>query len=255
MKIRSVRPEFFADPMMAGLDPMVRLLYIGLWCYVDDYGRGEWLPKLIEGSIFPLEDIDVHALLEQLVGTDRIVRYTDGDRDYFWIPTFSVYQKPNRQYDSRLPVPEDSHPGSAEELRTQRVGSADDTTNAPPVLGSREREREKGDITYQTGSREEVSDQNGHLPPRMAAEILGLSQSFRLIRKRRQWPEFESVLLDWSDELDAEGYANAVEVFVELVGHGYADTPNLLRRACEKVALMGAVALEEDPDWAREFKL
>lgn len=126
MKIRSVRPEFFTDPMMASLDPMVRLLYVGLWCYVDDEGRGEWLPKQIEGAIFPFEDVDIHALLEQLVRSARIVRYTDGDREFFHIPTFSEYQKPNRKYDSRLPDPSKcSQPTSrsASAVREQRVRS------------------------------------------------------------------------------------------------------------------------------------
>jgi hypothetical protein len=126
MKIRSVRPEFFADPTMAELAPLVRLLYIGLWCFVDDYGRGEWLPKQIDGQIFPLETVDIHALLAQLVSAARIVRYSDGDRDFFHIPTFDEYQKPNRKWDSKLPDPAECTelPGqSALALSEQRVSS------------------------------------------------------------------------------------------------------------------------------------
>lgn len=128
MKIRSIRPEFFADPTMAELSHEARLLYIGLWCYVDDDGRGEWLPKQIDGLIFPMEDVDIHALLEQLVSSARIVRYTDGDRDYFHIPTFTEYQKPNRKYDSKLPDPaecQEVEPESGDALPTQRGRTAD----------------------------------------------------------------------------------------------------------------------------------
>ena len=127
MKIRSVRPEFFADPTMAQLSAEARLLYVGLWCIVDDDGRGEWLPKQIDGQIFPLENLDIHALLEQLVSTARVVRYTDGDRDYFYIPKFSKYQKPNRKYDSKLPDPADCQQLPAkpqDSLFEQRVRSA-----------------------------------------------------------------------------------------------------------------------------------
>lgn len=128
MKIRSIRPEFFADPTMADLDPLARLLYIGLWCYVDDDGRGEWLPKQIDGQIFPLEDVDIHALLEQLVRSERIIRYTDGDREYFYIPTIPSHQKPNRRYDSKLPDPAECTVSTGETgdaARTQRVDVAD----------------------------------------------------------------------------------------------------------------------------------
>jgi hypothetical protein len=128
MKIRSVRPEFFADPTMVELTPEARLLYIGLWCYVDDDGRGEWLPKQIDGQIFPLEGVDIYALLGQLVSTARIVRYSDGDRDFFYIPTFTEYQRPNRKYESKLPDPAECAvlPGETPlPLPTQRVSTAD----------------------------------------------------------------------------------------------------------------------------------
>lgn len=127
MKIRSVRPEFFADPTLADLSHAARILYIGLWCIADDDGRGEWLPKQIDGQIFPLETVNIHALLEQLVSSERVVRYTDGDRDYFYIPTFTKYQKPNRKYDSKLPDPEKCEllpAKSQESLFEQRVRSA-----------------------------------------------------------------------------------------------------------------------------------
>jgi hypothetical protein len=127
MKIRSVRPEFFSDPVMAELEPMARLLYIGMWCIADDEGRGEWLPKQIEGQLFPLEDVEIHALLAQLVRTARVVRYQCGDREFFHIPTFERYQKPNRKYPSRIPPPPEQHKptnGSANAVREQRVGTA-----------------------------------------------------------------------------------------------------------------------------------
>ena len=128
MKIRSVRPEFFADPTMAELSHAARLLYVGLWCIADDDGRGEWLPKQIDGQVFPLESVDIHALLEQLVSSARVVRYTDGNRQYFYIPTFTEYQRPNRKYDSKLPDPADCQvlPSKPQDsLFEQRVRTAD----------------------------------------------------------------------------------------------------------------------------------
>jgi hypothetical protein len=135
VKIRSVRPEFFTDVRMAQLSFGARLLYVGLWSYVDDEGRGEFLPKRIEGEVFPNESVDFAGLWSELERMGRVVVYVVGEQSYFHIPTFSAYQKPNRVYASRLPAqPVDS----ADAVRTQRVDSVD----APPVEGAVEGEGE-----------------------------------------------------------------------------------------------------------------
>ena len=105
MKIRSLRPEFFADGRMAQLSPMARILYMGLWCIADDEGRGRYQPKSIEGEVFPHEDVDIRGLLGELVDMGRIVTYQVGAESYFHIPRFTDHQHPNRKVDSRLPPP------------------------------------------------------------------------------------------------------------------------------------------------------
>lgn len=105
VKIRSLRPEFFADPKMVELTAQARILYMGLWCYVDDEGRGEFLPKRIEGDVFPLEDIDFWDLWAELEAIGRVVRYEAAGHEYFHIPTLMDWQNPNRKYASKLPEP------------------------------------------------------------------------------------------------------------------------------------------------------
>lgn len=134
MKIRSIRPEFFSDVKMAQLSPFARLLYIGLWCSADDEGRGEYLPKKLEGEIFPHDTVDFEALWAELEQLDRVRRYAVGDRVYFYIPRWS--QKPNRVYPSRFPAPPDEQDSdktpppptnganSADAVRAHRVSSA-----------------------------------------------------------------------------------------------------------------------------------
>lgn len=105
MKIRSVRPEFFSDPIVAQMSMGARLLFIGLWCHVDDDGRGEYLPKRIEGDVFPLDDVPFDVLWSELELLGRVVRYVANGAEFFVIPTFTRHQKPNRKYDSKLPAP------------------------------------------------------------------------------------------------------------------------------------------------------
>jgi hypothetical protein len=67
MRIRSIRPEFWSSEDIAALDWEVRLIFIGLWSYVDDNGAGRDNTKLIKADLFPLED-DPHWALMQVSG-------------------------------------------------------------------------------------------------------------------------------------------------------------------------------------------
>lgn len=55
MRIRQVKPEFFADADVSALPYAVRLLYIGLWCCADDAGWIEWRPERIAHDLFGYE--------------------------------------------------------------------------------------------------------------------------------------------------------------------------------------------------------
>ena len=56
MRIRSIRPEFWSSEDVASLDWDTRLIFTGLWCYVDDNGVGRDNEKLITADLFPLEE-------------------------------------------------------------------------------------------------------------------------------------------------------------------------------------------------------
>jgi hypothetical protein len=111
-RIRSIRPETWGDPTFCRLTPLARLLYIALWGYVDDAGRGRWQPKTIEGYAFPTDRLDdygtsIEGLLGELTQFGRVVRYHDeGTGDlFFCIPTFCRHQHPTKPLPSRLPAP------------------------------------------------------------------------------------------------------------------------------------------------------
>ena len=180
MKIRSVRPEFFSDVKMAHLSLGARLLYIGLWGYVDDEGRGEYLPKLIEGAIFPHEAVDFGLWWAELEGIGRVVRYEVEGQGYFHVPTFNDHQKPNRSYASKLPAP--SEP-TAHALRTQ-VGP---TGYAPPVEGEGEGEGAAAygpDVFHMRRAAAEVK--------RRQAEGLRVKNAGGLRRSIARDPEFQA---------------------------------------------------------------
>ena len=106
MKIRSVHPEFFTDQKIAALSPLARLMYIGLWCYANDYGHGRLLLKAIEGQVFPHDIVDVQQLVSELEKRGFIRLYeVEGER-FFEIPAWDDWQQPRYQAKTKIPKPD-----------------------------------------------------------------------------------------------------------------------------------------------------
>jgi hypothetical protein len=57
MRIRSIKPEFWRSADTAALDMFTRLLFIGLWNYVDDKGVGDDDVSLIRSDLFPRDPL------------------------------------------------------------------------------------------------------------------------------------------------------------------------------------------------------
>jgi hypothetical protein len=114
-RIRTVKPLFFQSESIADLSSdFVRLLFIGLWTYVDDAGRGHDNPRVIKGSLFSLrDDVGPGAVdfgMWELHQTGHIQRYTNNGARYFSIPKFRIHQRINRP--STISTPELSDPDS-----------------------------------------------------------------------------------------------------------------------------------------------
>jgi hypothetical protein len=68
-RIRSIKPEFFTSLTIGSLSERARLAFIGIWTFVDDYGRAVDDARLVKAAVFPLDDrITVKAVAEVLDG-------------------------------------------------------------------------------------------------------------------------------------------------------------------------------------------
>jgi hypothetical protein len=65
-RTRYIKPGFFQNDKLAELGPWHRLLFAGLWTLADSAGRMEDRPKRIKGQLFPFDDVDVDAMLNDL---------------------------------------------------------------------------------------------------------------------------------------------------------------------------------------------
>jgi hypothetical protein len=111
MRIRSIRPEFWTSDDIAALCWEHRLIYIGLWSYVDDNGVGRDVAKLIAADLFPLEDDPagvlktIHGALSEYSKRQMITRYTVDGKPYLHIASWEKHQKINRPSEGRYPPP------------------------------------------------------------------------------------------------------------------------------------------------------
>ena len=111
MRIRSIRPEFWSSEDIAAMDWHSRLVYIGLWSYVDDNGVGRDLERLIVADLFPLDEdlseasLRVHRALKHLEAAGNITRYMVDGKPYLHITKWTTHQKINRASEGRYPLP------------------------------------------------------------------------------------------------------------------------------------------------------
>lgn len=116
-RIRSVKPEFWADEDMAQLSRDARLLYVGLWNQADEHGRLRGDPRFIKGQVFPYDDdlppAEVDRLLDELAKAGKAVRYRVESGAYVFLPNLAKHQRLEAEkVPSKLPASTD--PGAAQ---------------------------------------------------------------------------------------------------------------------------------------------
>ncbi|WP_433225494.1 hypothetical protein [Actinomadura formosensis] len=107
-RIRSIKPGFFASEDVSALPLRARLTWIGLWTHCDDKGRTKDNVKLIKAAVWPLDDVslrDIEDDLTTLAGHGRIVRYEVAGQRYLAITNWGDHQRVNKPTPSKIPPP------------------------------------------------------------------------------------------------------------------------------------------------------
>lgn len=115
MRIRSIKPEFWRSSDIAALPIEVRLLFIGLWSYVDDNGVGRDESALIVADLFAHDlSVSPHGTLmrvqtglNELSNAGLIARYEVDGRPFLQIVNWDKHQKINRPSPGRYPRSDD----------------------------------------------------------------------------------------------------------------------------------------------------
>lgn len=113
MRIRSIKPEFWRSPDVAELSIEDRLLWIGLWSYVDDNGVGKDRAPVIAADLFafdlatdaPETLARVSRGLQNLSEGGRITRYTIDGEHWLCVNNWSRHQRIDKPNKARYPSP------------------------------------------------------------------------------------------------------------------------------------------------------
>lgn len=130
-RIRTVKPDFFRHELLQDLEitypgkcPM--LVFAGLWGHCDKAGRFLWRPRTLKLDILPFVQFEMADTLGILEKAGLIERYTVGEQEYGWIPTFTDHQriggKEAQEGEKYPPPPTGKQRGSTREATGKRRG-------------------------------------------------------------------------------------------------------------------------------------
>lgn len=129
MRIRSIRPEFWQSEDVAAMDWHTRLIFIGLWSYVDDNGVGRDDERLIRAALFPLDDDQsessrrLAAGIRDLAVGGQVARYEVAGKRYLHITAWSANQRTDNAGKQRYPLPTCEDSVSSDLAASERTGS------------------------------------------------------------------------------------------------------------------------------------
>ena len=108
-RIRSIKPEIWADEKIGKMTHLERLCWIGLLTQADDAGRLQYNVRIFRYTIFPyddhLTDEDIGEALCNIGNLGLFKPYRINGNVFIQITNWNKHQRINRPTDSRFPAP------------------------------------------------------------------------------------------------------------------------------------------------------
>jgi hypothetical protein len=123
-RARNIKPGFFTHDGVAELEPLTRLLFIGLWTVADRAGRLEDRPKRIKAEVMPYDSCDIDAMLNELVRAGFIDRYQAGEVAAIQIVKWEKHQNPHIK-ESESTIPARCVPGASPVQESKPAGQSE----------------------------------------------------------------------------------------------------------------------------------
>ena len=105
MRSRNIKPGLFKNEILGTCDPLLTIIFIGLWCAADKKGRIEDRPLRLKAEILPYrENIDFNGYLTELSRLGFIQRYVVDGIACIQVVKFEKHQNPHHtEKESVLP--------------------------------------------------------------------------------------------------------------------------------------------------------
>ena len=93
---RNIKPGFFKNELLGQADPLLSLLFVGLWTLADRRGILEDRPLRIKAELFPYRDVtDIAGYLTELERLGFLERFTAKGVALIHIQNFTKHQAPH----------------------------------------------------------------------------------------------------------------------------------------------------------------
>lgn len=126
---RMLAPEFFTSLTVNRLPIPAMITFAGLWCYADDYGRGEDDVTMVKATVWPRRrshtEAKVAADLDAIEAEGLICRYVVAGYPLLHLVSWHEHQKISHRSESKLPPCPHHEPGLWESFRMDSGGPLD----------------------------------------------------------------------------------------------------------------------------------
>ena len=107
-RIRTIKPDFWADLGVGECSPTARLLFIGCWNFSDDHGGLDRSAKQLKAQIFPYDSLDCEPLIQELLQHEMLIEYEIDGKLFLHIKNFRKHQRVEKPAAPRIPIYDES---------------------------------------------------------------------------------------------------------------------------------------------------
>ena len=95
-RARNIKPGFFINDDLGDIEPLGRLLFVGMWTIADYKGDFEWREKRVKAQLLPYDNCDITKLAINLDQSGFIRFYSVQDKLYCRVVNFCTHQNPHK---------------------------------------------------------------------------------------------------------------------------------------------------------------
>jgi len=134
---RMIDPNFWQSQDVSRLEPMARMLLIGMISNADDYGKNICDPVFLRSRIFPYDDIaitDIKNWIEQIVEHIGVDVYEIDGSTYYIFSHWDKWQRVDKPQFSPIPYPETVE--NADKGHSKNDSKNDSENDSRPIIDS-----------------------------------------------------------------------------------------------------------------------